>query len=103
MNCHITIHNGDSRISIRGKWKALKKFLPIRNFEAEPGYLCLRDENRRIEVVNTPETPEDAKIGIDLTKQYLKAIKDKSGETVLLEREELSKIIRQLELSERSI
>jgi len=103
MNCHITIHNGGSRISIRGKWKELKNFLPIQNLEPEPGYLCFRDENRRIEVVNTPETPEDARIGIDLTKQYLKAIKEKSGETVRIGQQELSKIIRQLELSERSI
>ena len=36
MNCHITIHNKDNRISIRGKWDELKKFLPIQSAENVP-------------------------------------------------------------------
>ena len=102
MNCHITIHNKDNCISIRGKWEELKKFLPIQSAES-PEYLCFRDNSRQIEVVVTPETPSDAKIGIDLARQYLNCLKEKSGEIVAISRKELSQIIRQLETAGKSI
>lgn len=43
MNCHITIHNAKSPISIRGKWEELKQFLPL-HLESPPDSLCIRDQ-----------------------------------------------------------
>ena len=77
MNCHITIHNAKSPISIRGKWEELKQFLPL-HLESPPDSLCIRDNTRRIEITTTPETPDNAKVGIDLAKQYLTDLSDQT-------------------------
>lgn len=103
MNCHITIHNGNSPISIRGKWEELKQFLPL-YLESPPDSLCIRDNTRRIEISATPETPDSAKVGIDLAKQYLTALSDQTtGKTICIEKFELSKIIRELERAGKSV
>ena len=95
MNCHITIHNG--------KWEELKQFLPL-HLESPPDSLCIRDNTRRIEITATPETPDSAKVGIDLAKQYLTDLSDKTpGKTICIDRIELSKIIRELERAGKSV
>ena len=103
MNCHITIHNAKSPISIRRKWEELKQFLPL-HLESPPDSLCIRDNTRRIEITATPETPDSAKVGIDLAKQYLTDLSDKTpGKTICIDRIELSKIIRELERAGKSV
>ena len=103
MICHIIIHNKTGRISIRGKGEALSKILPPRILEQKPERLCFRDQTQRMEVIAAPETPADARISVDLARQYLKELKKQSGKTVRIRRRELSKIIRQLESAEQSI
>ena len=103
MNCHITIHNPKSQISIRGKWEELKQFLPIHS-ESVPDHLCIRDNSRRIEITVTPEAPVEAKLGIDLAKQYLAKLSEQNSEgTIRIGKNELSKLIRELENAGRSI
>ena len=103
MNCHITIHNPKSQISIRGKWEALKQFLPIHS-ESVPDHLCIRDNFRRIEITVTPEAPVEAKLGVDLARQYLAELSEQNSEgTIRIGKNELSKLIRELENAGRSI
>ena len=103
MNCHITIHNPKSQISIRGKWEELKQFLPIHS-ESVPDHLCIRDNSRRIEITVTPEAPIEAKLGIDLAKQYLAELSKQEGDkTICIGKYELSKLILELENVGRSI
>ena len=69
-----------------------------------PDSLCIRDNTRRIEITATPETPDSAKVGIDLAKQYLTDLSDKTpGKTICIDRIELSKIIRELERAGKSV
>lgn len=81
----------------------LKQFLPL-HLESPPDSLCIRDNTRRIEITATPETPDSAKVGIDLAKQYLTDLSDKTpGKTICIDRIELSKIIRELERAGKSV
>lgn len=105
MNCHIIIHQKNSHISIRGKFEALKPFLPNVNLQKTPGKIIFRDNaSRNIEIVITPETPTDARIEVDLAARYLSDLSDsKSGRTIPIARNELTQIIRDLQKAGKSI
>jgi hypothetical protein len=106
MNCHIIIHHENSNISIRGRFEDIKQFLPLKSgLDARPERFTFRDNaDRRIEVAVTPDTPLDARIGIDLAKQYLAELSDReSGEIIHIGRQELTELISELQNAEKSV
>lgn len=106
MNCHIIIHQKNSNISIRGKFADLKQFLPLKSFSNPlPKRFTFRDNaDRRIEVSITPDTPLDARIGINLAKQYLADLSDREpGEIIHIDRQELTKLISELQNAGASV
>ncbi len=106
MNCHIIIHKNKSNLSIRGSFEDIKKFLPLKSDSNElPERFTLRDNTkRRIEVSLRPDTPLDAKISIDLARQYLADLsKQEPGEIIHIDRQELTKLISELHNAEKSI
>lgn len=106
MNCHIIIHQKSPDISIRGRFEDIKQFLPLKSgLDALPERFTFRDNaDRRIEVAVTPDMPLDARIGIDLAKQYLADLsKREPGEIIHIGRQELTKLIRELQNAGKSI
>ncbi|MDD5596575.1 MAG: hypothetical protein PHV82_01440 [Victivallaceae bacterium] len=106
MNCHIIIHQKSPDISIRGSFEGIKQFLPIKSkLKTLPERFTFRDNaDRRIEVAVTPDTPLDARIGIDLAKQYLADLSDREpGEIIHIGRRELTKLISKLQSAGKSI
>ncbi|MFA6717075.1 MAG: hypothetical protein WC082_11545 [Victivallales bacterium] len=106
MNCHIIIHQKSPDVSIRGRFEDIKQFLPPKSAANQvPERFTLRDSaDRRIEVSVTPDTPLDARIGIDLAKQYLADLsKREPGEIIHIGRQELTKLISKLQNAGESV